>query len=51
MVSPLVLLFFPMGVILALLPVMLFFWFSTAAVLCIKLSADYMDEIEEYCKN
>ena len=51
MVSPLVLLFFPMGVILALLPVQLFFWFSTASVLCIKLSADYMDEIEEYCKN
>lgn len=48
-ISPLVLLFLPVGVILTMVPVVLFFWFSTAAAVCIKLSARYMEELEEFC--
>lgn len=48
--SPLILAFFPVGVILSLLPVLLFFWFSTMAVLCMKLAAPSMEQIGEFCK-
>lgn len=49
--SPLVLLFFPVGVILAMMPVILFFWFSTAAVCSVKLSAGYEQKMADFCEN
>lgn len=49
--SPVVLLFFPVGVILAMMPVVLFFWFSTVAVCSVKLSAGYEEEMASFCEN
>lgn len=51
MASPLILAFLPVAVILSLLPVILFFWFSTMAVLCMKLAAPSLKQIGEFCKN
>lgn len=49
--SPLILALFPVGVILSLLPVILFFWFSTVAVLCMKLAAPSLEQIGTFCKS
>lgn len=49
--SPLILALFPVGVILSLLPVILFFWFSTVAVLCMKLAAPSLEQIGAFCKS
>ena len=50
MASPLVLLFFPIGVGLSLLPVVLLFWFSTFAVLCVRISAGYLPQTLKFCE-
>lgn len=49
--SPLILALFPVEVILSLLPVILFFWFSTVAVLCMKLVAPSLEQIGAFCKS
>lgn len=51
MASPLILAFLPVAVSLSLLPVILFFWFSTMAVLCMKLAAPSLKQIGVFCKN
>lgn len=51
MASPLILAFLPVAVSLSLLPVILFFWFSTMAVICMKLAAPSLKQIGLFCKN